>query len=372
MGADLPVYAAVSRGDLAMPDTWPDGPVAFSNWVDALKDEIAGAVRFDVTNVSDYLYMDMEQDEFVWQRDFPSLAPPFPLYWMEARQPRFINKGGRREPMPTETTAFGALFRAAAASDLGRELAARTSDSAVLDRVAEVVGRVNPEWMLVAELFVAVRRWVAPSNIFWAIAVAADGSLCCDPIVLSRSPHPFDPSPALFPFALAISFLHCKNVRIAEGGGRWPSRPARRAADRRGDPPPPKFYTLEIGGARTVLESEGGASHNGIRRALHIARGHFQTFSPDRPMFGKHPGTFWVPAHVRGRAEAGIVVKDYSVKAPRGDASDRSAVGPIRSDGQSLLRSAGTPAPSAGRTGPSAKSQPRPDRASRRGTGGDA
>lgn len=33
-------------------------------------------------------------------------------------------------------------------------------------------------------------------------------------------------------------------------------------------------------------------------------------------MFGRHAGTFWVPAHVRGDAASGVIGKDYSFKPP--------------------------------------------------------
>ena len=31
-------------------------------------------------------------------------------------------------------------------------------------------------------------------------------------------------------------------------------------------------------------------------------------------LFGKHTATVWIPMHVRGNTEEGIVVKDYAVK----------------------------------------------------------
>ena len=74
-----------------------------------------------------------------------------------------------------------------------------------------------------------------------------------------------------------------------------------------------RFKTLDIRPMRKVLEDEGQAATVGLQRALHICRGHFATYSPDKPLFGKHAGTFWVPAHVRGNAERGVVAKDYRV-----------------------------------------------------------
>lgn len=54
----------------------------------------------------------------------------------------------------------------------------------------------------------------------------------------------------------------------------------------------------------------------GLRKALHLVRGHFATYTPDKPLFGRITGTVWKPSHVRGDAAEGIVAKDYRVKAP--------------------------------------------------------
>ena len=70
---------------------------------------------------------------------------------------------------------------------------------------------------------------------------------------------------------------------------------------------------LEIGAIKDVLRAEGDAAANGLRKALHICRGHFATYTENNPLFGKLKGTFWKPAHVRGSIEDGIVDKDYRV-----------------------------------------------------------
>lgn len=112
---------------------------------------------------------------------------------------------------------------------------------------------------------------------------------------------------------LTLSFLNCKNVVREEC---LPSRQERRAAERRGEQIT-RYKTLRIEPMKRVLANEGGIAENGLKRALHICRGHFAHYSEDRPLFGKYVGQFWVPAHVRGTSEAGAVQKDYAVDAPR-------------------------------------------------------
>jgi len=112
---------------------------------------------------------------------------------------------------------------------------------------------------------------------------------------------------------LAISFMHCKNVNVTEEA---PSRNARRHWDRLGHAPLIHYRVLDIEPMRHTLRTEGRADEVGLRKALHICRGHFATYSEARPLFGHLAGTFWKPAHVRGSLSSGAVVKDYSVPAP--------------------------------------------------------
>jgi hypothetical protein len=76
-----------------------------------------------------------------------------------------------------------------------------------------------------------------------------------------------------------------------------------------------KYYVLQIEPMKKVLSEEGNIEHEGLERALHICRGHFRTYD-EKPLFGKIKGTFWVPQHMRGKAENGIIHKDYDIKLP--------------------------------------------------------
>jgi hypothetical protein len=110
-------------------------------------------------------------------------------------------------------------------------------------------------------------------------------------------------------FGLALSFMHCQNVRRTRvEPGRWLQQTARRGR------PYVTYDVLEIGPMRQVMETEGGLSHNGLPKALHICRGHFATYTLEKPLFGKLVGRFWVPMHVRGSAERGVAIRDYEIK----------------------------------------------------------
>lgn len=109
---------------------------------------------------------------------------------------------------------------------------------------------------------------------------------------------------------LAVSFCHCKNVDTVE---HVPQEKLSHAFKKRNGKPLTKYYTLNIDPLKRALAREGRSASRGIAHAMHVCRGHFRTYSSERPLFGKVIGTFWVPDHVRGDAVAGEIVKEYRV-----------------------------------------------------------
>src|SRR5262245_37452556 len=115
-------------------------------------------------------------------------------------------------------------------------------------------------------------------------------------------------------FSIASSFMSCKNVQLIENQA---PRHERRQRERECNPPLTKYYTLEIEPMKKILRTEGKSKEVGLKKALHICRGHFAHYTPDKPLFGKVSGRFWIPAHVRGSKEAGEIKKDYKIKIPQ-------------------------------------------------------
>lgn len=91
------------------------------------------------------------------------------------------------------------------------------------------------------------------------------------------------------------------------------------------DPVPPKWrkdghprYTSKV---LMIGPGYGSSARNATlptgdgetKRALHICRGHFATYTEDKPLFGKYAGTFWVPQHMRGHRKNGVASKTYKV-----------------------------------------------------------
>jgi len=116
-------------------------------------------------------------------------------------------------------------------------------------------------------------------------------------------------SPSGF-FLLVMSFAHCKNVEIVDCKGHGPNE----KLSRRLKVPSVIYKTLKIPGF--IKRSQGEHSgDSGVEMRSHICRGHFATYTADKPLFGRPDGVgkFWHPAHVRGNAKHGAVVKDYEV-----------------------------------------------------------
>lgn len=109
----------------------------------------------------------------------------------------------------------------------------------------------------------------------------------------------------------SFRFANCRNVELREV---LPTRQQRRLAERRGEPIH-TYHELVIN-PNLTKRSQGMAGKPGPSQGLvrqHICRGHFATYSEERPLFGKYAGRFWVPATVKGNPERGVVDKDYRI-----------------------------------------------------------
>lgn len=121
------------------------------------------------------------------------------------------------------------------------------------------------------------------------------------------------------PVFMAIGLMHCKNVTVTE---QRPPDWQQKAAQKKHGRPLVTYHVLNIEPMKTVLRTEGDIEHNGLKKALHICRGHFKTFTSDKPLFGKVTGTYWWQPHVRGSIDEGVALKDYNVKAPKASESE--------------------------------------------------
>lgn len=255
-------------------------------------------------NVYEYLHFGAGDASKKQLRDFaPNIAPVGSLIWIEARTPK------------TETEYSGVLFRAIDFQEAG------AGDGEEILNQYQLSDSEAFRWLYLADCFIKQRE------------------AGCNPLYLSRAAFKVSESGQmghrisitfthkamsedsdfwrrliiadLTIASLCLSFMHCKNVTRIEN---TPDPKLQKARQRRNKPPLTKYYTLEIEPMKRILRTEGRSEEVGLKKALHICRGHFASYSEDKPLFGKVSGRFWIPAHVRGSKDAGEVKKDYSVK----------------------------------------------------------
>lgn len=267
--------------------TWYTNP---RRRLDSFLADLANCVAIDASNVYDYAHAIGE----ISQDDVPNATPPFPYTWIEGRT--FSKWRG---------TLFeahrGAVWPPSAPNELPANPDAAWSVCATTvswERETNSVARLGKVWYQVLKDGSPARR---PDGPVAGARIAIEGM-------------PQHVGEGLFLCAgLALSFIHCRNVRMEERG---PSRQERRQSERDATRPFFRYHILQIDAIKRILESEGGISQNGARKALHICRGHFKNYTEAAPLFGRVTGQFFWESHYRGDARIGVVGKDYKAPSP--------------------------------------------------------
>ncbi len=307
---------------------------------DIMKDGIDGVTVLSCNNVGIYYWQ--ECDKEIWTlRDFPNVAPPFERFWLDFTAPSFVN-----------SEEYGIIpWNEESASHWGfdcwgfdlRQEETRTYYLSTYD------GFENPLYP-----YMDTARWAMDMYMYWRFQgrirqpwlwrtlVDDQGKFVCNKDgkeVLLNAPTndetdfaleqlaqvmPYEKAfenmqrfvlPYWHTAALAISFLHCKNVVLEE------VKPPRKVVHnksqkRRGVKPylPVPYKVLVIEPMKRILKSEGQSEQVGAKKSLHICIGHFKHYENGRGLFGKHKGTYWFPQQIRGSKGKGITTKDYEIK----------------------------------------------------------
>lgn len=374
------LYDRMMTGPLRPPWWVVDGLTAdaWKQQVQSTRSRLDGAERIVADNVCEYLYAGTNKEAWDFKRDFPNVAPPFPCFWVECCRPsRVVSTEGDHAWPIGSPRAWGILVEAEEMARVGGGLGVGEATSAIVERLnayprdlvqsvvdkGEQAAREQLSWNRiawgayerdVAEMMLLLRMlqtgriteeqlrqqgeqggwhlditaWADFPSVglmgpvaMWQLIVGPRGDVLHSQygVIAGRNKTLPDPtigewaSTLIFAPLLALSFLHCKNVTIIDNNA---PRAERRRAEREGTKPPVTFKTLDIRPMQEVLRREGNIEKTGLKMALHICRGHFATYSEERPLFGRVAGTFWKPMHVRGSAKEGVVVKDYAVHQP--------------------------------------------------------
>lgn len=340
--ASMPVRAQVMTGrGFYNPHTdgTEESRLALEDLMQSTRDAMRNSVSFRIDNVTEYLFAETEQEHWHMREDFPNVAPPFQNMWFETMGPSTVTSN---DPVLGDTygavlhmygrslseQSWGVLWTSIEAANIPPEIQHKLAGE-VLWRDEQTRAReVGAKWIVTCSLALREHGRVLFPTAVHRFLVGPDGRAIDDGIVYvpeSIIQHYFGQygesedvrrsaidamSAYFFPVYLAVSFCHCKNVVRTEN---LPSRQERRASEK-ADREFTKYYTLGINPMRTIIQREGDVANNGLKRALHIVRGHWRTYTPEHPLFGKYSGTWWWEDNIRGNAEEGVNIKNYDVK----------------------------------------------------------
>lgn len=279
-----------------------------------------------IDNVTAYYWQEVERklenNEKILPSDFPNVRLPFDIAFLEMRL--------SGETAIESTTEAGVLLRMF--DSLQFKLSFPNEAKQLWIQGSSEHARLETEiaYVLTAALF--IRTNYGKKNIHTAnfiLAVNRNGQIVGDENYVRwiarlmlygahneediRSNLNFAAARFLYPTLLALSFMHCRNVKVVE---ETPPSKLSKKHEKKTGRPLLRYRVLQIDHMKEVLEKEGGASKTGLKRALHICRGHFAHYGQEGKglLFGKYAGTVWVPMHTRGTKEKGVVIKDYDVK----------------------------------------------------------
>jgi len=275
-------------------------------------------------NVADYYWRGTDQEVWDLTEDFPNIAPPFELYWIEAKNPPYsLSKINGMKKTPCEMS--GVFVQAIEdQQEISRLMVS-------LHGCSQYGFQREPRWLLSMTPFFRMEgiSCSAPVVTFF-LYVDKEGALC-----VFRNPDDGTPAyyevvpmtrqiddrsklmqitreltPIIHVTLLATSFMHCRNVELVDIAA--PSILAR-AQLKRHRVSFTRYSIIEIDPMVSTIRAVGAEHGVGAKQALHICRGHFKTYR-QRGLFGRYPGTYWWGPQARGAAYLGKVDSSYQVK----------------------------------------------------------
>lgn len=110
------------------------------------------------------------------------------------------------------------------------------------------------------------------------------------------------------PVLYSLALSNCKNV-VTQEIGNFTDR-GKRNRYRKWKY---RHYVMQIRPMQEVTKHEHIGDPISKDLSFHFCRGHFKTYTEEKPLFGKYIGTFHWNAYTRGSIKSGIVSKDYNI-----------------------------------------------------------
>ncbi len=284
----------------------------------------------DVNNTARWFLADNPKDYWDHREDFPCVLCPWDMAYFEYANPRYSQMGKKQIALPS--LVFGFLI------STQKILPEFTHTTSALAWNKHIYTAANFDFFQMekdlkeAELSSVIREshacYLQFVNVYGAsskqemrfmgsIAQFLDKNGQEIPLMrITAFIAPFAPPDvadsiniAFLPVAFSLCLCHAKNTTFKD---HQPDPKLIKSQIRKKKEPSVTYKTLVIDGLTNPSEPNG--TKGGITRALHLCRGHFRTYTAEKPLFGKHTGLFWTPMHTRGDKSSGEVKKKYVVK----------------------------------------------------------
>lgn len=291
-----------------------------------LRSRVVATPNLIIDNCAASLFdSELECDRAIDAAELPSIKPPFSSMFVEYEIPNSYRVSASRE-VGVSQVAVDALSRVShvgvwvqeipeAAMYASRMLHESENSGKKFNRLMQWMSDSNAVTMIMMRIaFSRMGRVLLCPHVVYA-GVDARGGLSggnqfIDCLDEQANDSVLGTVNFVAPVYFALSLCHCKNVEIIDATDRYKQSDKWK---RRQGCPDIKYHVLEIETAKKTLRSIGNSDTVGFAKALHVVRGHFATYTEDKPLFGKIVGTVWKPSHARGDVKVGTVVKDYSI-----------------------------------------------------------
>lgn len=267
-------------------------------------------------------YVDEKTGES-WSRcDFTCCRPPWEVFFVEWNTPRRAVEELSKRFTPSDANTiiqqFGWMCRSYMSPDQKLDLRRKLGEWAWLDDVTNTAIAQSPVCVLASAYF-CERGQAYPMGASYLWFLGAEGDVSGERLFASDAPcgamleSEIESCRMQSLIALlGLMFINCSNVKLEDVTEELQPEPKIR---RRLKIPEVKRYTLNIAGHVARPSREYNEGPQGVM-PFHLCRGHFATYTADKPMFGnpKLVGRYWHPPHMKGKKENGEIVKDYATQ----------------------------------------------------------
>lgn len=242
--------------------------------------------------------------------DYPFAIPPWESVFVEWNMPKTLNIHGKIKPLDDGARQAGVSISAPPALTR-KDIEYVTRFGSIFD--SEGTDPTSVSRAVYGRFFVSLRSGeLMEPDAIWLCFMDRHGTYlgsgCIGPDAERATPLIATYKTIVM---LSFTFANCCNVKLEDVTDDVSPIPK---IIRRLKIPEVKRYTLNIAGHVARPSRDYNEGQQGVM-PFHLCRGHFATYTADKPMFGnpKLVGRYWHPPHMKGKKENGEIVKDYAI-----------------------------------------------------------